>query len=127
MIDDDSPRPVRGRFILSIILVAAGIIALAAFLSFPFGLSFGLCMLSGGVIVGGAGALLARPNPYDPKSPRNRALADLNSQARANQLSEQQFEYDEEHSAPRQGFENVMLWAGAIPILLGILLMLLGR
>lgn len=127
MIDDDSPGPARGRFIVSVILVAAAIIALAALLSFPFGLSFGLCMLIGGVIVGGAGALLARPNPYDPRSPRARALAHLNPQNRSNRLREQQFDYNQEHAAPHYNFVNVMLWAGAIPILLGMLFMLLGR
>ncbi len=126
---DAQSKRTRTAFLVVVALAAAAIAAIAGWVSTALGLSFGIVLLLAGIIVGGIGAVLAFPNPHDTQNPRNRALLYINRifLARPNELAADQMTYDREHSAPLWGFEDVMVWAGLIDILIGIALAILRR
>ncbi len=105
-------------------LLALGILVASYVTASVFQVSFGLIALVLGGIVGGLGAFLAQPSRYDPESPQNRVTF---SNDHLNELWEQQFEYDQEHSVPAYGFENVMTWGGFAAAAIGVLLLILRR
>ncbi len=126
---DAKIRRARIGFLVVVALAAAAIAAVAGWVSTALGVSFGIVLLLAGSVIGGTGAWLAFPDPYDSQNPRNRVLVYINRLFfdRPNELAADQMAYDREHSAPLWGFEDVMVWVGLSDILIGILLAVLRR
>ena len=63
--------PAKKGFIKNILLFDIGILIVAMLVSWALNINLGIVLLLLGVLVGGAGALLAGPDSFDPKNPKN--------------------------------------------------------
>jgi hypothetical protein len=110
----------KKRFIINIMAVEFALIILSALFSLFLNTNFGVILFFLGILVGILGAYLGGPNPSDPNNPnylpsqsglfRRRIIKN-----RGNQIS-----YDIKHSMPGYEFENAILFAGLIAIVLSL-------
>ncbi len=115
--NNEPANSVRRRFVASVLLVDAGLLAMVAMGAWSLNLSFGLCLLMVGAAVGGIGLFLGSPDTSDPDNPRNLPFAYIFT---PNKKLEDQETYDEEHTVPTYAFENVLLYAGFVAVLVSL-------
>ncbi|SRR6266498_781349 len=108
------------HFIQNILVVDIGLLIVAGFISLALDLNFGVTLFFLGVLVGGIGAFLGGPDPFDPDNPRNLPSRSGRFSKHPVQDRLDQISYDVEHSVPRYTFENIMAIAGLIAIVLSL-------
>ena len=107
----------KKHFIKQVVAVDVRIIIIAGIASVILKFDSAMILLISGILVGGIGVILGRPNINDPKNPRNLSFKYRN---RPNELLSDQVSYNANHLLPSFAFENVMTWAGLVAILLSI-------
>jgi hypothetical protein len=104
-------------FIKKIIALDIGLFALAGLISLILNSNFGIILFLLGILVGGIGSYLGGSG----LNPKKLNLQDSN---RPNEQISNQILYNNEHSIPQDAFENIMVNAGLIAVLLSIPLLL---
>lgn len=108
------------KFLIKVIIVDVGSIAVSIFISISQNLNFGIILLILGILIGGIGNFLGGPNLNSRQN-----VQELKSQHRPNEaLSERISEYLV-RSIPHYGFENVMMFSGLIGIIISISFLLI--
>src|SRR5215510_5026523 len=104
--EDQANNSYLKRFVMKVAVVDVGLIVLAGFISISQNLSFGIILLTLGILVGGIGNFLAGPNLV------NRQIAqDLKSSNRPNEALSARMANYLARSIPHYGFENVMMYS----------------
>jgi hypothetical protein len=111
---------VKKRFIISIVIVDFTLMILSALLSLRLNTNFGVILFFLGVLLGVLGAKLGGPNPSDPKNPNYLGSQSVLFRKRPIPDRGDQISYDIKHSMPGYAFENAILFAGLIAIVLSL-------
>ncbi len=108
---------VRRRFVISVLLLDACLLATVPVGARSLNLDFGLCLLIVGTAVGGIGVFLGSPDASDPDNPKNMPFVLIFT---PNKGLEDQEDYDAEHTVPAYAFENVLMYAGLVAVLVSL-------
>ena len=117
--ENHSMPPELKDFLKKIIILDIGLFLVAGVMALFIKLYFAAILFGLGILCSVVGAYLGNANPYDPKNPR---ISHSNPYERPSaERLRARILYFVKHSVPFYSFENVLLFAGLIAILFGLL------
>ncbi len=114
--ETNSNNSAKKRFVQNILLMDIALVIVAGLGSLVLNFNFGIILLALGMLAAGIGTLLGSPDSTAANNPRNQFVKYLN---RPVERAADEITYDAQHSIQGYAFENVMLFAGLMAILLG--------
>ena len=116
--EDQGVSPALKDFVRKIIAIDIGLLLVASVLAWSLNLYFGIVLFGLGLISTVIGAYLGGPNPYDPKNPR---ISHHPYEQPSAERLKARILFFIKHSVPFYAFENVLLFAGLIAIVISLL------
>lgn len=116
--ENQSIPPELKDFVRKIIAVDIGLLLLAGVIALSLNHHFGLVLFGLGILSAVVGGYLGNAYPYSPENPE---MLDSNRYERPVEKTRARFLYFVKHSVPFYAFENVLLFAGLIAILISLL------
>jgi hypothetical protein len=109
-------------FMKKILAVDIALILISAVIALFLKQYFGLVLFGLGIVASILGGILGKAPPYRPESLE---LSELNPYERPVEKTRTESLHYVKHAAPFYAFENVVLFAGLIAILIGVLILFL--
>ena len=112
---DENKSPAEILFIMNIVAVDILLISVAGLSAYVLGLSVDITLFSLGILVGGIGSYLGTPNRSASNYPQH-YYSELENRPVRNHIDSLQHRANS--TVPQYGFENVMVFAGLIAVVL---------